>query len=76
MLDTNLFPPCFFQTSKIKRGRSWVQGSTPPLAAKAAYRGFIKYLPAYEQGQRMKSNPASGPEGTVNSEPVNAYDQT
>ncbi len=27
----------------------------------------------YIQGQRKKGNPASGPEGTINSEPVNAY---
>ncbi len=27
----------------------------------AAIRGFIKYLLAYEHGQRKKSNPASGP---------------
>jgi hypothetical protein len=30
-------------------------------------------LGANPQGQRKKRNPAYGPEGTVNSEPVNAY---
>jgi hypothetical protein len=34
---------------------------------------IMRHKPAYEQGQRKKGNPASGPEGTVNSEPVNAY---
>ncbi len=43
------------------------------LTGRAATRGFIRYLPAYEQGQQKKGNPASGPEGTVNSEPMNGY---
>ncbi len=40
---------------------------------RSAIRGFIRYLRAYEQDQRKKGNPAYGPEGTVNSEPLNAY---
>jgi hypothetical protein len=46
-----------FGSSRISVKRCQV--SAQPLAAGAAIRGFIKYLPAYEQGQRKKGNPES-----------------